>query len=169
MRLAADVFTGTETRMKAFEFRLERIADYRRQQAELARNELQRMTGVLDRLMQEENELMTEAAETRTRTLGRPDLGGQDLMALSAYEDHISRAVKSFEVKKAELARQIDKQRSLVLETERNVKLLDRLRDRKFQEWRAESDRELDALAADSHLARLAALKTVSRLAARER
>jgi flagellar FliJ protein len=154
--------------MKAFEFRLERIAEYRRQQADLARNELQRMTSIMDRLTAERDRVEQQAIEMRTATMSRPDLNGQDLMALSSYEDHAARTVRQIELKKTELAKQIDKQRSLVREAERNVKLLDRLRDRKFQEWRAESDRELDALAADSHLARLAAEKTVSRLAARE-
>jgi flagellar FliJ protein len=154
--------------MKAFEFRLERVAEYRREQADLARNELQRMTSIMDRLAAERDAVQQQAVEMRTSTMGRADLNGQDLMALSSYEDHAARIVRQIDVKKTELAKHIDKQRSAVREAERNVKLLDRLRDRKFQEWRAESDRELDALAADSHLARLAAAKTISRLIARD-
>jgi flagellar FliJ protein len=149
--------------MKAFEFRLERIAEYRRQQADLARNELQRLISVFERLAAERNALEQQAIDMRASTMKRPDLSGQDLMALSAYEDHVSRQVRQIESKRAEVAKQVDKQRSIVLEAERNVKLLDRLRDRKFQEWRAESDRELDALAADSHLARLAAVRNIAR------
>jgi flagellar export protein FliJ len=126
------------------------------------------MTSIMDRLTAERDRVEQQAIEMRTATMSRPDLNGQDLMALSSYEDHAARTVRQIELKKTELAKQIDKQRSLVRVAELNVKLLDRLRDRKFQEWRAESDRELDALAADSHLARLAAEKTVSRLAARE-
>ncbi len=152
--------------MKAFEFRLERIADYRRQQAELARNALQQMTSVLDRLLIERNSIERQAIDLRSKTMSRPDLSGQDLMALSAYEGHASRLVKQIELKAAEVKNQIDKQRLLVLTADRNVKLLDRLRDRRFQEWRAESDRELETLAADSHLARLAATRTTLRLAA---
>ena len=149
--------------MKAFEFRLERIADYRKQQAELAKNELQKLNSLLDRLAQERRNVEQQAAEARTKTLGRTDLTGRDLSALSAYGEHMARIVQEIERKKAEVAKQIDKQRSVVMEAERNVKLLDRLRDRKFQEWRAESDRELDAIAADSHLARLAGARSMSR------
>lgn len=152
--------------MKAFEFRLERIAEYRRRQAELARNELQKLIMLVEQLTAERNSLEQRAADMRASTMSRSDLTGQDLMALSAYEDRVSRTVKEIERKKVDVSGQVDKQRSVVLETERNVKLLDRLRDRKFQEWRAESDRELDALAADSHMARLAAARTVSRLGA---
>lgn len=154
--------------MKAFEFRLERVAEYRREQADLARNELERMTSMMDRLAAEGDEVQQRAVEMRTNTMRRADLNGQDLTALSSYEDHAARILRQIDAKKTELAKHIDKQRSVVREAERNVKLLDRLRDRKFQEWRAESDRELDALAADSHLARLAAAKTVSRLIARD-
>jgi flagellar export protein FliJ len=154
--------------MKAFEFRLERIAEYRREQADLVRNELQRMTSTMDRLTAERDAVERRAVEMRANTMSRADLNGQDLMALSSYEDRAARIIGQIDLKKTELTRQIDKQRSVVREAERNVKLLDRLRDRKFQEWRAESDRELDGLAADSHLARLAAAKTVSRLAARD-
>jgi flagellar protein FliJ len=160
--------TGQKSRMKAFEFRLERIADYRRQQAELARNELQKLTMLVEQLTAERNSLEQQAVDMRASTMSRSDLSGQDLMSLSAYEDRLSRTVKQIEHKRADVSGQVDKQRSVLLETERNVKLLDRLRDRKFQEWQAESDRELDALAADSHMARLAAARTVSRLGARE-
>ena len=153
--------------MKAFEFPLERVAAYRRQEAELARNTLQQMTSVLDLLLIERNKIERQAIDLRSKTKSRPDLTGQDLMALSAYETHASRLVKQIELKAAEVKKQIDKQRLLVLTADRNVKLLDRLRDRKFQECRAESDRELDMLAADSHLARLAAARTTSRFVAR--
>jgi flagellar protein FliJ len=158
---------GHESRMKAFEFRLERIADYRRQQAELARNELQKLTMLVEQLTAERNSLEQQGVDMRASTMSRSDLTGQDLMALSAYEDRLSRTVRQIENKKADVSEQVDKQRSVVLEAERNVKLLDRLRDRKFQEWQAESDRELDALAADSHMARLSAARTVSRLVGR--
>ena len=38
----------------------------------------------------------------------------------------------------------------------RRFRLLERLRDRRFAEWQEAVDRELDQLASDSHLARLA-------------
>lgn len=153
--------------MKAFEFRLERIADYRRQQADLARNELQKLTGLFDRLAEQRRNLEQCAADTRANTLRRSDLTGQDLMALSAYGEHVVRSVQEIERKKADLAKQIQNQRSVVMEAERNVKLLERLRDRKFEEWRAETERELDAIAADSHLARLASVRKAARLVTR--
>jgi len=41
-----------------------------------------------------------------------------------------------------------------VLEAQRRVRLLERLRERRFSEWEAELNRELEALAAESYLAR---------------
>jgi hypothetical protein len=75
--------------------------------------------------------------------------------------------LRDLDRKRIDVNNRISKQRSVVLEADRKVKLLDRLKDRKFQEWRAASDREIDELAADSHMAKLAAARTAARSTSR--
>jgi flagellar export protein FliJ len=153
--------------MKAFEFRLERIAEYRRQEAELSRNQLQILLAEANRLEVERGRIQTELDQARLDLIGRADLSGEDLSALAHYQSHVARLLRDLDRKRIDVNNRISKQRSVVLEADRKVKLLDRLKDRKFQEWRAASDREIDELAADSHMAKLAAARTAARSTSR--
>jgi flagellar protein FliJ len=143
--------------MKAFEFRLERIAQYRRQQAELAQARFQALLSELRRLEGEIASLDIQSADVRREVTGRPGLSGADLEALDQYQRHLARQATALARKKPELAADVEAQRAVVIEVERQVKLLERLRERKFQEWSSEADRELESLAAESYISRLAA------------
>jgi flagellar protein FliJ len=143
--------------MKAFEFRLQRIADFRRQQSDVAKSRLQMLLGEMQRLEEERRSLEEQRHESRSSVTGRNDAKGEDFFALASFQEYLGRRMKELSQKESDLAAKIEKQRDAVVEAERKVKLLDRLKERKFQEWRAASDRELDDLAADSHMARLAA------------
>jgi flagellar FliJ protein len=146
--------------MKAFEFRLQRIADFRRQQADVAKSRLQMLLSEMQRLEDERRSLEEQRQEARTSVTGQSDAKGEDFVALASFQEYLGRQLKELAQKQTDLAAKIEKQRDVVVEAERKVKLLDRLKERKFQEWRAASDRELDDLAADSHLARLAAQRS---------
>lgn len=148
--------------MKAFEFRLQRIADFRRQQADVAKTRLQELLAEMQCLEDERRSLEEQRHEARNSVTGQSNLRGEDLFALASFQEYLGRRLKELNQKQSELASKIEKQRDAVIEAERKVKLLERLKDRKFQEWRAASDRELDELAADSHMARLAAQRTAA-------
>ncbi|HXE15111.1 MAG TPA: hypothetical protein VN633_23505 [Bryobacteraceae bacterium] len=151
--------------MKAFEFRLQRVADYRQQQLDVEKSRLQNLSGQMQRLEDERESLERQRKDAEHNVTGRGEsLTGEDVMALAGFHEYVARRTKEIQQQKIELAAKIDKQRTMVVEAERSVKLLDRLKDRKLQEWKAASDRELEELAADSHLARLAAQKVTSSL-----
>ena len=143
--------------MKAFEFRLGRVADYRQQQAEIARTQLQAMLADLTRLDEQIALLEARRSEARTALSNQPQLTGADLLALSQYQEHIARQIARLAHTRREVAASVEKQRTKTLEAERAVKLLGRMREKQLDSWKAECDRELDALAADSYLARLSA------------
>ncbi len=167
IRLVSKVFPAdrrSNRQMKAFEFRLQRIADFRRQESDVAKSRLQGLLSEMRRLEDERRSLEEQRREARSSTSAQNDLRGEDLLALSSFQEYLGRRLKELSQKESDLASKIEKQRDAVVEAERKVKLLDRLKERKFQEWRAASDRELDDLAADSHLARLAAQRTALKL-----
>jgi hypothetical protein len=107
------------------------------------------------RLESESASLEAQRNEAERDVTRRSDLRGEDLLALASFKEYLSRRESILSRQKTELATKIATQRTEVVEAERNVKLLGRLKDRKLQEWKSASDRELDDLAADSHLARL--------------
>jgi flagellar protein FliJ len=148
--------------MKAFEFRLQRIADFRRQESDVAKSRLQTLLGEMQRLEEDLKSLENQHHEARGSVTGRNNLTGEDFFALASFEDYLTRRLKELSLKRSDLASKIEKQRNAVIEAERKVKLLDRLKERKFLEWRMASDRELEDLAADSHLARLSAQRNAN-------
>jgi flagellar export protein FliJ len=150
--------------MKAFEFRLDRIAEFRRQEAEVARGRLEALLSELNRLNGERAALANRGAEARSSVADRPDVSGEEWLALSQFQDYLGRCAKHIDEKERQFRAAIDRQRAVVVEADRRVKLLERLRERKFHEWKTESERELDALAADSHLARIVSGRSVRRM-----
>lgn len=140
--------------MKRFEFRLHRVLDLRRQHAEAERAQLENLAAASERLAAEMCSLAIELEEARTHVRHAPSAAGEDYLALSHFERHINRRTASVEDRRAELLQKIEKQRSIVLEADRRVKLLQNLEARHRSEWTTAHNKELDALAAESHLAR---------------
>jgi flagellar export protein FliJ len=149
--------------MKAFEFRLDRIAEFRRQEADMARGRLEALLSELNRLSAERAVLAEQRTAARSSVADRMDVTGEEWLALSQFQDYLGRCAKQIGERERQFRAAIDRQRAAVVEAERRVKLLDRLRERKFREWKTESERELDALAADSHLARIASVRSGAR------
>lgn len=148
--------------MKAFEFTLQRMLEFRRQQAESERSSLQRLFAQLKAFEDEQTALGSEIEEARTGVAGLTCVEGQHLAALASFQCHVGRKSKEIDRLKAELAPHIERQRLAVVDSDRNVKLLERLREQKHREWTAGRDKEIDELAADSYLARFGALRRSS-------
>lgn len=140
--------------MKAFKFRLQRILEFRLQQAETEREALQKLLGQLRRLDEEALNLQNQVRDERQGAERQPSPNGSDFLALAQFEGFVVRRTAWIDGQQKHLQPLIERQRTAAMEAERNVKLLERLRERKLKEWVAARDKELDELAADSHLAR---------------
>ena len=143
--------------MKRFEFRLHRVLDLRRQQAEAERAHLENLQTALELIAQEIRSLAKQLDQARAHVRHAPSSAGDDFVALSHFESHIQRRTASLDQRRAQLTQQIAGQRARVLEAERKLKLLERLEARHRSEWVAAHDKELEAAAAESHLGRLLA------------
>ena len=130
--------------MKAFEFRLQRVADFRQQQLDVLKSRLQALTAEMNKLDEELESLASQRTEAEHNIASRAGLTGEDVLALANFQEYLSRRANQIKQKKVELSSKIDHLRTEVIEAERKVKLLGRLKDRKLQEWTAESNLELD-------------------------
>ena len=63
---------------------------------------------------------------------------------------------KKIAARRAETLKKLEVQKLAMLEARRRCQLLERLKERRLEEWEAALARELEDLAADSHLAALA-------------
>jgi flagellar export protein FliJ len=140
--------------VKRFVFRLESVLRWRRSLFEQEQNRLRALVAERDAILLRLKELEELRQRAEQALLEAPAVTGSELAALEAYRRRLNleRARKQQELTDCEP--RIEAQRQRVLEAQRRVRLLERLRERRFSEWEAELNRELEALAAESYLAR---------------
>jgi hypothetical protein len=81
------------------------------------------------------------------------------LALLSNYRKHVQRLSRELSRAQQVLDAQLQRQKAIAMESERKVRLLEKLKDKRLTAWQSACDRELEELAADSYLARLAAMR----------
>src|SRR5215469_8947722 len=112
--------------MKRFQFRLHRVLDLRRQQADVHRHRLQALMTSLKQLDTERGALEAKVAEARA-SVRRVSMTGSDLVSLAQYEAHIRRRCAHIAGKRLDIEKQLETERSKARESERRLKLLEKL------------------------------------------
>jgi len=148
--------------MKSFQFPLERALDWRRTQLELAEARVQQQLAVLAAIDQERAELDAMGRRTEVEVRQFSPLGGGDLCSLGTFRLAIKARGKQLIVKRAECQKELAARQAVLLEERRRCRLLERLKERRWAEWHAAAEKELDELAADSYLAQWARRRAFS-------
>ncbi len=115
---------------------------------------LERMLGERASMATEGATLDARGAEAELAVWSNGAAEAINLRALDDFRQHLASERLKLRERVAECDRRTLAQRSRVLEERRQSKLLDHLRERRRGEWQREFDKELEALAADSYLAR---------------
>jgi hypothetical protein len=140
--------------MKSFRFRLERALDWRRMQFELEEAAYKRELASLNELERAGATLSSEAALVEARIREAQDVSGEDLIAFGSYRLGLTARKEDLEKKREEASRRsAERQRSMVA-ARRRCRLLEKLKEKRLEEWTQGERRELEELAADSYLAR---------------
>jgi len=142
--------------MHAFRFPLAKVLHWRRLQLELEENKLKRLTAALAQVDRTGAELGAAAVRVEMQVRSWSPLAGRDLTALAGFRMHVRDQERRLAARRAECVRQITAQQTAMLEARRRCRLLERLEERQLREWRLLSSREIEQLAAESHLAGLA-------------
>jgi flagellar export protein FliJ len=139
--------------MARFQFSLEKVLRWR--SAELTTEEAR-----LKALLQEQLHLQTLLAQVSAErsklisSLGTmPDLRGDDLRTLTACGLRLRRNAENLAQQLLRCGRELAKQRKKYSEAKRRVRLLEELKERRFQEWKYEEAALLEELASESYLA----------------
>jgi len=140
--------------MRAFEFPLRQALQWRRTQLELEENKLRQLAASLEEmaLAAVRLDLVKSRAEVAVRQSAVVD--ASDLWALAAHRQRLIAELQALALRRMACERQLAAQRQKVLEAQRQCRLLEKLEQRRHAEWRREADRETEALAAESFLAR---------------
>ena len=139
--------------MKSFQFPLERVLAWRRTQLEIeeARFGQRQAEMAAVRRQQEQWEALTIRTGQETPRL--PGLRGGDLNALALFRLGARHRAAELEKRRIACEQKVEEQRRKFLEARRNARLLERLKERRLEEWTAEYDREVEAQASETFLA----------------
>lgn len=135
--------------MKTFAFRLERILQWRITSLQTEEMRVEKLRFTLELASMEKEKLVQALSKAKQSTGNQTLVKGADLHALDSYTIRLAEELALASKKMASLSEAIAKQMLVVSNCDRNVRLLERLRDRRREEWQTEMNRELDALSAD--------------------
>jgi hypothetical protein len=136
--------------MKSFRFRLERVLTWRGMQLALAEAKVEQLIGSLRTTDAAMAELVQRRAATQS-TLGRGALiSGANLKTLEISRIWAIREEKKLDAQKQRLQQSIEVQNRCVADARRGVKLVERLKEQRYEKWRTEGEHELAELTAES-------------------
>jgi flagellar export protein FliJ len=139
--------------MQRFQFRLASVLGWRALELEREESKLEALFAERNRREAELASLGEQEREAE-RVLSLDSVDGQALSALDAHRAGLHRAAGRLRAARTECDQRIAAQRIRVAEGERKVKLLERLKERRLAEWQIRTDRELEALASETSLAK---------------
>lgn len=135
--------------MKAFQFQLGRILHIRVAQERTEQQKLDQVRSAKAGIEAEIAALDQSVVDSQQRLRAETTVYAAELLQLRAYERSVQRVREQLVQRLAEQERIVRAQSEALLLAKRNVKLLERLRDKRRTEWLAEADRELEAFTSD--------------------
>jgi len=139
--------------VQRFRFRLETVLGWRRLTLEMEENRLEQLFAERAMLDRQAAELASRAMDAG-RFLSRAVLRAEELAAIEPHRRRLAREAERLETLRADCESRIAQQRARVLEAERNLRLIERLKERRRAEWVYLQDREMEAFASEMFLAR---------------
>ncbi len=142
--------------MTTFRFPLQKVLDWRQTQLELAEARFQQKVAALAAIDRAFAEMEASGIRAEVEVRRWDPLSGRDLAALGRFRLLVQSREKQISLQRAECRRELAVRKTAMLEARRRCRLLERLKERRLAEWTWARDRELEAVAAESFLARWA-------------
>jgi flagellar protein FliJ len=140
--------------VKVFHFSLDRALHIRRAQFEVERVKYQRLERDREQLEAQVTAIQVEAAHARSAIVARTHLLPGEISTMPDYLRGTKQRLSKLDELRKDLARRLQEQQRQLVEAERKVKLLEKLRTKRFGEWQTEMQKEQETFAADAYLAR---------------
>jgi flagellar export protein FliJ len=140
--------------MTTFHFRLERVLRWRQAKLELEQFALSRIAADRTRWDKLLAKLENSRAQAETLLRSSCPVTGNELEALARYKEHLGRERQVALDRRRECERKMEQQLARLLAARREYRLLEKLRQVRRAEWETAVNREFEALAAESYLAR---------------
>ena len=136
--------------MNAFQFRLQRVLEFRRTLFQAAESECQRAAAKLQAVRAQQAALASRKFETRRTFANRHEVSGTELAPLSGWFEWTAMIDGQLSRMERAAVAELETRRGALIDAQRQVRLLEKLRDQRQLQWKAEFEREIEELAADS-------------------
>lgn len=138
--------------MPSFQFRPQRVLEWQRTRRAVEEMRVKQLTAALE----DKNAALARLEAARTATelevLGLAGLEGRDLAALAAYRTHMTNTAQQMLQDCRSCQQLLTEQRLKWSACHRQVRLLEKLKSRRFLEFEIEAGREIDKVAAEVYL-----------------
>ena len=131
--------------MKTFQFRLDRVLDWRRTELEMEETRLERLHTALAAIDRERAGLESARDQAVRSLMARASVDGAELQLLSNYRAAVKSQCARLEQKRREREQETAAQQQKLLAARRRLRLLENLKDRRLAEWKYETERQMEA------------------------
>jgi flagellar export protein FliJ len=139
--------------VKSFRFGLARVLEWRQIELELADGRFCRQLGVLAELDRERALLAEQRSAAEAEVRADPNLSGSDLATLAAFHRYVDARREQLAKRRAEEERKLAEIEAALLEARRRCRLMERLKQRRREEWTHASNAETERTASENYLA----------------
>ena len=140
--------------MKKFAFPLGRVMDFRRMQARIEEVKLEALYAELRAMDTREVALIQQKAQSEKALRAAPSVTGFDLQLFSEFSAAMKEELKRMDKARADCRRRIDAQLAVLTVKRREVRLLEHLKEKRFEKWEKEMFKEIDQQAEEAYLAK---------------
>lgn len=149
--------------MKKFAFPLERVMDWRQTQVRIEGVKLERLHAELRGIEASLEEMRYNREQSAKAILSAASVLGAELINLDAFRKASNVELEKLTKAEAESRKRIAAQIEVLSRKRRDLRLLENLRQRKLEVWRADLDREIDNEATELYLASIASRGWIDR------
>ncbi len=140
--------------MKKFAFPLSRVLDFRRMQARLEEIRLETFYAELRALETRERTLVEQGVQAEKTLKSAASMTGHDLESFGEYRQAMKEERKRMDKARTECQKRIEAQLAVLTAKRRDVKLLEHLKEHRFEKWEKEMFKQIDQQAEEAYLAK---------------
>ena len=140
--------------MKKFQFPLGRVMAFRSTQAKMEEMKLEALYAELRALDTREVALIQQKVQSEKVLKEAASVTGSDLEVFEAFRLAALEEQKRMDKARADCRKRIDAQLQVVMIRHRDVRLLEKLKEQRFEKWEKEMFKEIDRQAEEAYLAK---------------
>jgi flagellar export protein FliJ len=140
--------------VKKFTFPLGRVMDFRRTQQRLEEIKLETLHAGMRAMDAREAALIQRRVQSEKALKSAASATGEELQTFNAYGLAMKEEIKRMDKTRAECRKRIEAQLAVVTAKRREVKLLEKLKEQRFEKWEKEMLKEIDSQAEEAYLSK---------------